>query len=310
MYRAFLFIAVLLTLVVVPSSRFDARAQDASPAGIFSYEGFVDVGGRQIHVACAGEGGPTVLIEVGGPDPTGGTLAVAQVGPFVAPALGVRFCSYDRAGTGQSDPHPMGIRTFDEAADDLSAVLASPELACPCVVIGESMGGGIALIAMAADASNFAGLVLLDAPYPGYWDEFVALAPPGSAETSAEFLSLPTGQNEESIDLAAGFRQVETPTDPPAIPMVVVSHGAGNPPPCWAEAPCSAEFPVDQFEEGWQAGQAALAKALGARLVVAENTGHTIAVENPELVIGLTLQVIDAVRDPSSWDAGMATPAA
>jgi pimeloyl-ACP methyl ester carboxylesterase len=311
MRRLLTSITLLLAIAIAPAEVPSARAQDASPAASpgsagFSFEGFVDVDGRGLHLACAGAGTPTVLFEPGGPFLDGGTAAVADVGGFVSEALGVRFCSYDRAGTGQSDPHPMAVRTFREAATDLNAVLASPELACPCVVIGESMGGSIALIALAADPSGFAGLVLLDPPYPGYFDEFVELTPPGSDQASPEFLDYVGGENEERIDMAAGFRQVETPTDPPAIPMIVVAHGAGDPPPCFPEAPCSANFPVAEFEAGWQAGEAALATALGAQLVVAENTGHSIASENPELVIALTAQVIAAVRDPSTW----ATPAA
>ena len=53
-------------------------------------------------------------------------------------------------------------------------------------------------------------------------------------------------------------------------------------------------------------GQVGLAEALEGRLVVAEDTSHAIADENPELVVGLTAEVIAAVRDPGIW----ATPAA
>ena len=44
-----------------------------------------------------------------------------------------------------------------------------------------------------------------------------------------------------------------------------------------------------------------LSQALGGRLVVAEDTGHSIAEENPGRVLALTSEVIAAVRDPSSW---------
>jgi pimeloyl-ACP methyl ester carboxylesterase len=297
-------IAVTLAIFGASFAVATVRAQDASPVGSDGYDALVDVGGRNLHVACVGAG-PTVLFEQGGPASIGGTAAVAEVGPLVSQALGVRFCAYDRAGSGQSDPHPMGVHTFEEAAGDMNAVLAIPELACPCVVIGESMGGSIALIALDGDPGGFSGLVLLDAPYPGYWDDFTGLAPADSAEVSPEFTSYVGGENEESIDMAAGFGQVVAPAEPPAIPVVVVTHGAGDPPPCFPEAPCSPTFPVAEFEAAWQDGQAALAEALGAELVVAEGTGHSIASENPELVLELTAQVLAAVEAPSA-----ATPAA
>lgn len=202
------------------------------------------------------------------------------------------------------------MRTFREAAADLRAVLASPDLDCPCVVVGESLGGSIALVALAEDPAGFAGLVLLDAPYPGYYDKYLELAPPDSPEAAPEFERYNSGENEERLDMATGFRQVAAPAEPPAIPVVVVTHGAGNPPPCNWEPSCSAGFPVDEFEAAWQAGQADLARALGGRLVVAEGAGHSIADENPALVIGLTAEVIAAVRDPSTWATPAASPTA
>ena len=86
-------------------------------------------------------------------------------------------------------------------------------------------------------------------------------------------------------------------------PITVVTHGAGDPPPCF---PCSEGFPIAQYEALWQAGQVAMADALGGKLVVAENTGHSIADENFGLVITVVTEVIAAVLDPTTW----ATPAA
>jgi pimeloyl-ACP methyl ester carboxylesterase len=302
---------VIFVALLLPRT---ALAQDTTPAAspasaALTFEGQVDAGGgRTLHLACAGTGGPPVLFEWGGPNVEGATSVVTTLGPDLATALGTRFCAYDRAGTGQSEPDPVGVRTFREAAAELRAVLASPELGCPCVVVGVSLGGGIALVALAEEAAQFAGLVLLDAPYPGYVDQFLALAPAGSAEATLE-ADLASGDNPERLDLAAGFRQVTAPVQPPAIPVVVVAHGADNPPPCQGNA-CSADYPVAALEAAWQAGQVALAEALAGRLVVAEGTSHAIADENPELAIAMTAEVIAAVRDPSTWATAVASPAA
>ncbi len=122
MRRMLIVTLAFAALAVAPFAPSAARAQDATPAvspaaGIV--EATVDVDGRSLHLACAGEAtsGPAVLFEPGGPFLDGGTAVVAALGPDLAAALGTRFCSYDRAGTGQSDPHPMGVRTFEEAAD-------------------------------------------------------------------------------------------------------------------------------------------------------------------------------------------------
>jgi pimeloyl-ACP methyl ester carboxylesterase len=307
--RRFLFVVtVLVALIVNAVAPLSVWAQEASPAaspdaGIV--QSSVVIGGRSLHTACVGTGGPAVLFEPGGPFADGGTSIVATLGPELAAALGTRFCAYDRAGTGGSDPDPKGVRTLNDDVADFQAVLASPALDCPCVVVGESLGGSIALVALAADPSNFAGLVLLDAPYPGYLDELIGLAPAGAPEAALASDPYMTGQNEERLDLAAGFRQVVAPSEPPGIPVVVVTHGAGDPPGCF---PCSADYPVAKMEIAWQAGQAALARVLGGRLVVADGTGHPIANENPGLVVELATEVIAAVRDPSSWATPAPTP--
>jgi pimeloyl-ACP methyl ester carboxylesterase len=305
-------ILVVIALLLLPGV---ATAQNATPAAspaaaALTFEGQVDVGeGRTVHLACAGNGGPPVLLEWGGPNPDGAASAVIPaIGPDLAAALGTRFCAYDRAGTSQSAPDAGGVRTLGEAAADLAAVLRSPELGCPCVVVGVSLGGAIAQVALADDASGFGGLVLLDAIYPGAFDDYLVLAPKEAAET-AQWLDLARGKNPERLDMVTNFRALATPVRPPTIPIVVVTHGAGDPPPCQGGA-CTADFSVAALESAWQAGQADLAHTLGARFVVAVGTGHAIADENPELAIALTAQVLAAVRDPSTWATPVASPTA
>jgi pimeloyl-ACP methyl ester carboxylesterase len=306
--RPCLIFFVVFATLLLPGA---AVAQDvtpaASPGAALTFEGQVDAGaGRTLHLACAGTGGPPVLLEWGGPNVDGATIVIADLGPDLAAALGTRFCAYDRAGTGQSAPDPIGVRTVREAAADLRAVLASPQLGCPCLVVGASLGGAIALAALEADATGFGGLVLLDALYPGFVDDIGALAPAGAPET-AQQMQLMSGDNAERLDMVSGFRQATSPTAPPMIPVYVVTHGAGNAPPCQGDV-CSADYPVEDLEAAWQAGQLNLAEALGGRLVVAEGTGHAIADENPGLAVELTAEVIAAVRDPGSWATPTASP--
>jgi pimeloyl-ACP methyl ester carboxylesterase len=158
------------------------------------------------------------------------------------------------------------------------------------VVIGESLGGSIALVALEADPTDFAGLVLLDSPYPGYIDNELDLASPDPEGTW-----LAIGENPERLDIIESFRQVVAPAEPPEIPIVVVRHGTGDPP--MACLPCPSSYPVAALEAAWQEGQVDLAEALGARLVIAEDTGHSIAGENPGLVVQIVSEAIAAVRD-------------
>jgi len=64
----------------------------------------------------------------------------------------------------------------------------------------------------------------------------------------------------------------------------------------------------EAFERAWAAGQAELAALVpGARHVVATESGHGIQQDQPELVIEAVRQVVEAVREPATWDV---TPAA
>jgi len=252
----------------------------------------VDVDGRAVSAACVGEGSPTVLQEIGGPDPEGGVVSIEQAGGMISNWLDTRFCGYDRAGTGASESSASAPRSLDQAGADLLAVLAAPELTCPCVVMGESLGGGIVLAALAQDSTNFAGLVLLDSLTPGIADEVLRLAPAGSPEAGlAPFFA---GENEELIDYHMTGEMIPSPA--PAIPIEVLTHGAGDPPPC----PCSDEFPADELETIWQQKQQELADALGVDLTVAENTGHVIAGENPQLVVEIVQGVMAASMLPDA----------
>ncbi len=93
------------------------------------------------------------------------------------------------------------------------------------------------------------------------------------------------------------------------LPLVVLTHGvpvgADLPPEQRTELP--PDFPWDTIEMVSQELQAGLAALVpGARQVIATESGHYIQLDEPELVIEAIRQVVEAVREPSSW----ATPAA
>lgn len=70
---------------------FEARDRRFNPT-----EGqFVDVGGKNMHIDCEGQGSPTVLLESGLGD---SYVSWRKVQPKIAEFA--RVCSYDRAGVG------------------------------------------------------------------------------------------------------------------------------------------------------------------------------------------------------------------
>jgi len=101
-----------------------------------SAQRLVDVGnGRRMNVYCTGTGSPTVILDAG----LGGfTLVWSLVQPPVATFAHV--CSYDRAGSGFSDPGPLP-RTTDAIVSDLHALLRGADIAPPYVMVGHSLAG-------------------------------------------------------------------------------------------------------------------------------------------------------------------------
>jgi pimeloyl-ACP methyl ester carboxylesterase len=76
------------------------------------------------------------------------------------------------------------------------------------------------------------------------------------------------------------------------MPLVVLTHGQP-----WEWPP---DFPAAALEDAWLPLQHLLASLVpDARLVIAEESGHFIQTEQPELVIAAIRQVVDAVREPA-----------
>jgi pimeloyl-ACP methyl ester carboxylesterase len=58
------------------------------------------------------------------------------------------------------------------------------------------------------------------------------------------------------------------------------------------------------LETAWNTAQEQLAMLVpGGRFIVAEESAHYVQLQQPDLVITAIQQVVDAVRDPSTWAA-------
>jgi pimeloyl-ACP methyl ester carboxylesterase len=116
----------------------------------------VDLGGRQLHLHCTGAGGPTVIIEAGA---SAFAIDFSLVQPEVARTT--RVCSYDRAGSGWSDPRP-DVDTPIRVVHDLRALLDRAGEKPPFVMVGASRGGVYVRLFQAEYPDDVVGLVLID----------------------------------------------------------------------------------------------------------------------------------------------------
>jgi len=116
----------------------------------------IDIGGRKLHLHCAGSGAPTVILEAGA---SSFAIDWSLVRPDVARTQHV--CSYDRAGSGWSDARP-DVETPARIVADLHALLAAAGKKPPYVMVGASAGGLYVRIYQLDYPDEVVGLVLVD----------------------------------------------------------------------------------------------------------------------------------------------------
>ncbi len=242
----------------------------------------VDVNGARLHVRCDGIGSVTTVLIAG--FETGSDIWSA-----VTPALArqTRVCTYDRYGTGTSDPAPT-TQTFATQADDLHAALVSLGEPGPYIVVGHSFGGSEAVTFAARHRTEITALALVDAS-PTTWP--ATLCAVGSDETPAAAgyqqlcsnVSTPA-RNAERLDGVAAFDEVakiDTLDDLPIVVMTAAHHPWGL-----------ADDAAGRLDDVWRAGQQHwLTLSPNARLVTVDGTGHNIQVDRPAAVIEQVAQL-------------------
>jgi pimeloyl-ACP methyl ester carboxylesterase len=138
-----------------------AASVDASatprPSPLPHFAEMVDVGGGQeVFVECTGEGSPTIVFESGDADD-------GRAWVKVVPALvkSNRVCTYDRLGTGRSDP-ATGCRGADDLRGVLEAWLKAKAVDPPYVLVGTSGGGYLVAGYALAHPEDVQGLVIVE----------------------------------------------------------------------------------------------------------------------------------------------------
>jgi pimeloyl-ACP methyl ester carboxylesterase len=310
------FRACVLFLVVTLINFFQvvvAAAAEGSNSG-----GLVDIGGgRKIYLKCQGTGSPAVVL-VGGRMASADDWSVAhKSAPAVFPQVAkfTRVCAYDRPGTpvgekpSRSDPVPQPT-TAKDAVADLHALLSAAGETGPYVLVGHSYGGLVVKLYARTYPKDVAGLVLVDALSEGLQD---ALTP----EQWTIQRKLINGDMREDlalypavewIDPDRSFDQVRAAPPLPSMPLVVLS--ADRPwgpqiPPLIKAGKLPKDMPPDfgyVTDAAQKKAQDQLATLVpNAKHITNTHSGHAIHKEQPQLVVDTIREVVDAVRDPTSW---------
>lgn len=214
-----LLLAAALLLVAAcgeePSDESDTRTGvSASPSPAERRTGTFKLrSGESIYYWCAGEGSPGVLLEAG--TDSGGTDAYpsAFVDPLVAKTT---VCTYDRLGTGRSDPPPRTRRTMRDLCAVQDQVVAKLDLSSPYVLVGQSGGGNLNIGCATRHPERVAGLVTIDS----YHDDPDDLRAEGFVWSG----------NPEFVDYVDYSEELDTLTMPIGdFPVLVVSATEADP---------------------------------------------------------------------------------
>jgi pimeloyl-ACP methyl ester carboxylesterase len=286
-----------------------AAAGPASASGVATEGDFAGLvalaGGRHMYLECHGAGSPTVIFEAGlrgrgdiwnySADNGFGTGVLQRVVPFT------RVCTYDRPGTllgldavSRSDPVPMP-RTTGAVVTDLHELLLAAGVPGPYVFVGSSTGGLIARQYNSIYPDEVSGMVLVDAISEAVEGR---MKPWQFALYNLTYLQSPSPEasrykNLEAIDFYGSFAEMRRKRRPPhRIPIVVLSSDIGF----GVQGGVTPRF-ARLVNRAWKKAQLYLAKLEpGIRRVIAEGSGHQIALNDPGLVARMTLRVIGAAR--------------
>ncbi|MBI2856638.1 MAG: alpha/beta hydrolase [Chloroflexi bacterium] len=239
-------------------------------------QGMIDVGdGRELYLACEGEGSPTVVMEAGG---AGNSESWRFVQPDVTKFT--RVCAYDRAGTGRSSSLPPH-RTTRAIAEDLHALLAAADVHPPYVLVGHSLGGIIVHQFATEYPDDIVGMVMVDSSGVDPRDRLQA------ALTPEEWQQYGSTSHDPNFVFPEGpFLLVPDLRD---IPLVVLSAGIVR-----SDAPPDVAKRIYDVQMEMQ--REVLGLSTNSTQVIVEDSDHAIPLNRPDLIADAIRQVVEAVR--------------
>ena len=275
----------------------------------------VDVGGYKMHIHCAGQGSPTVVLDSGLGD---SYISWQKVQPQIAQFT--RVCSYDRAGIGYSDSGPRR-RTSKDMAEELHTLLHNAAIAGPIILVGHSMGGYDVRLYTSLYRAEVAGMVLVDASHPDQENRFPAAIKnlEGTWLREAEFLefTMPFGiprlmgfcdpdpairavecnfhTARENVAEIKAFKESADQTAAAGsladLPLAVLSHDPDK---------LLTDLPADVAKltnKAWEKMQEELGRlSTKGTQVIAKGSAHYIQLDRPDVVIDAVRKMVDQTR--------------
>ncbi len=257
-----------------------------------------DVGGYSIHMLCKGQGEPTVIIDAGLGDDSTDWFDIQN-----HTAVETRVCVFDRPGYGWSDAGPQPRNSL-RISNEMEKLIQKAKIPGPYVLVGHSFGGYNIRVFAAHHPQQIAGMVLVDASHENQY-EALNIKLPKHFDRKGNILVLPKADGTvsdkhralreraihaaraEISSLYQSASQVRHNADLPKIPLIVISRGQ----------PESLGRDAENRERIWLELQHDLWKLTPiSQQIFANQSGHDIHQEQPELVISAINDVVNMSR--------------
>ena len=240
----------------------------ATGSAALAEQRLVSVGDRRLSIDCDGDRSrPETVVLIAGLGRTAQDWAKVQ--PAVAGF--VRVCSYDRAGSGESDKvdQPQSI---DETVEDLQRLLRAAGEKGPYILVGHSIAGIYCRRYATRFPRDVAGFLFLDSSHEEQMWRLHEVDPKGPT---------PSGGRDDVFFVQG--RRLDWHTN---APLIVIAQGKPGPPMPQLTAEQNAGF-----GRVWRELQQDLAmRSPKGQFRVADQSGHFIQIDQPELVV-------QAIRD-------------
>ena len=275
----------IMTLVTTLGTAADQPAQ--------AVEKLVDVGGYSLNFRVIRGQGPAILLESGGGMDSNEWNALA---PRLAADTGATVIAYDRAGFGKSDlPETKYDLREDTAA--LWRGLRTLGLDRNLILVGHSYGGFLIRFEAAEHPAAVRGLVFVDPFTVEFVDTFGVdycnnhpmmgklpfdtSRPETLSKLQRAMVRMVGAPGSNLADKIAVMRQAIIPA---GIPVRVITAGI-------------AFLPKPEEQEAWRKSHERLAASIaGAKLIVAEKSGHMMPFSQPDLIVSVVSEVTRLAR--------------
>jgi pimeloyl-ACP methyl ester carboxylesterase len=272
----------------------------------------IDVGGYRLHLYCVGEGGPTVILDYG--------LSGSYLDWYFVQSEVARFtrvCSWDRGGYGWSDRSPKA-QVPSAIAAELHTLLERAGERPPFILVGHSLGAFDVRMYAHLYPEQVAGVVLVDGSHPEenltfswrakFWLRFMQFTTPfglprwrgwctGGPEAIRPMKQAFSCRSkvfrahyEQWSVFPQSVEEIRKLGSLGDLPLVVISRDPNT-----KQRHTDTPAPLEG-EQRWQREQRAMAQlSSNSTFMVAEDSGHSVPKDRPDVVIKAIRQVVEEI---------------